>query len=175
MKTLTLVNIKNANKWLLPAGILIAGLVTVAVGPQAAQSSKAAVTQIGPTATPAQSSESAAPSATATPSITVNGLNVPLDQPGARDVTLPSGGRAHVDVSGNSTQITTSDTPTGGGSASQANGNLNVNLSTTSTGGTSWGSTQIYGNSVNSSNGSWNSNNTSIFSTGTNQNVSVSQ
>ncbi|HVQ43504.1 MAG TPA: hypothetical protein VMT30_00880 [Candidatus Saccharimonadia bacterium] len=170
MKKVSFTDIKKA-KWVLPAGVVTLGLALMVSGQTGGRGSKAAVTGANSATVQAQTAESPAPTAAST--VTVNGTQVPTDRDGSADV--PAGnGKAHVEVSGGHTRITTNDSGTSGDTSNNQSGNVEINMSSQTSGGTNSGVTQVYGSSYSSNNGSSSYNNTSIFSTGADH-VSVSQ
>jgi hypothetical protein len=170
MKKITFEDLKKTRRWVLPAGVVALGLVSVAATQPPASNSKA-VTEVSSTSSQSQDTESPAP--TATPDITVNGEKVPVDEDGSTDVNT-SGGKTKVEVSGGQTRITTSGNTSDGDTSNSQSGNVNINIDSHSSSGSSWGSTQVYGFSANSGNSGTSYHSTSIFSTDSDH-VSVSQ
>ncbi len=167
MKTVSLKDIKNA-KWVIPAGIAVLGFAAVAVGQNAAQNSKAAVTTTN-SVDSIQSSESPAP--TVKPKITVNGTEIPTDKNGTTEVPV-GGGKAQVEVSDGHTRVTTSDSGPSGDTSNKTAGDVHVNVNQQSNNGSGSGSTWV--NSYSSNNGSSSYNSTQVFSSGS-ADVNVNQ
>jgi hypothetical protein len=171
MKNLSFMNIHNARKWALPTGIVGLGLVSVLASQVGNGNSKASITDTTSTSTDIQANESPAP--TATPNITVNGITIPTDKAGSHEVAIP-GGKAHVEVSGGHTQITTSNSGKGGDTSNKQSGNVDINVRSQTNGGTNWGTTQVYGFDTSLDNSSSSFSSTSIFSSG-NSDVNVTK
>jgi len=169
MKNVSLENIKKAGKWAVPAGVIALAVVSQLVA-QPGKSPAAAVTGVDTPNAQSQATESPAPAAAA--QVTVNGQAIPTDKQGTTDLDVP-GGKAHVNVAGGSTTVTTSDNGTTGDTSNNQSGNVNLSVNSNSNGGSNWGSTQVYGFSSNSNASGASFNSTSIFSTGA-DNVSVS-
>ncbi len=172
MKKLSLTDIKKAGKWVLPAGIVALGIASVVAGQPGTGGSKAAVTGVSTANSQNQATESPAP--TVAPKISVNGAQIPTDKDGSTTMDIP-GGKAQVNVSGGRTQVTTSNTTTNGDTSNKSSGNVNVDVNSQSHGGNSWGTTQVYGYNVSSDDSGVSSSSTSIFSTDTTGDVSISQ
>ena len=171
MNKLSLKNVYKVRTWALPAGIVGLGIVSVLASQAGNGNSKASITDTTSTSTDISASESPAP--TATPNITVNGITIPTDKAGSRDVAIP-GGKAHVEVSGGHTQITTNNSGKGGDTSNKQSGNVDINVHSQTNGGTNWGTTQVYGFDTSLDNSSSSFNSTSIFSSG-NSDVTITK
>lgn len=123
-------------------------------------------------------SDSTEVSATPVPTghVTVNGQDVPLDTTGSASVTAPTGGNTQVEVSNNGRTVTTTTVGSKPGAAVSSNsGNVNLSVNSSSNGGSSWGTTQVFGSSFsNSTNGTTNGfSTTNVFSSDSTNNVNV--
>jgi hypothetical protein len=165
MKKVSFSDIHKARRWVLPVGITTLGFVAVAYGQSGINTSKANTTHVTMTSSADQTPASPAP--TVKPDITVNGTKIPTDKNGSSDIVTP-GGKAHVEVSGGQTRLTTNDNSTHGDTSNAQTGNVNLNVDAHSTGGSSWNSIQSYGTSTNDNGSSWSSNSTSVYSTSSN-------
>ena len=165
MKKVSLMDIKKIRKWALPAGIAALGFGSIALGQHGMSGSHAAVTHVD-----SQAQSSASPAPKDEPTIPINGKQIPVDKDGSTSVNIP-GGKANVDVFGDSTRITTHQSSGPTVSNKQSN-NVDVNINSQSTGKNS-GTTHIQEFSTSSSNGS-RSRTTTIFSTDISNHTSVS-
>ena len=174
MKNMRLKDLKIARKWALPAGIVALGLASIVMGQQHnTGGSKAAVIDVDSARSQTGAKETPAP--TVKPDITVNGTAISTDEEGSKTIDTP-GGKVHVEVDGGNTRITTndSDSEIGGDTSNKQSGDVSVNLDSHSNGGTTWGSTRVYGFSTSSDNSGAGVSSTSVFSSDSGH-VSVSQ
>lgn len=162
MEKAGVLNIKTLSKWAIPAGVMALGAFTViAAGAGPGQSRNSDSTAATATSEP-QSTEAPAPDAS--PAITVNGVEIPTNISGSSDVAIP-GGKAHVEVSGGTTEITANSQSESSDSTTTSNGNVHIKIDSQST------STSVNNRSTtNYSNHST----TSTFSTG-NSSVNISR
>jgi len=149
----------KTQKWVLPAGILVIGLV-VAFSQPSTGKAKAAVTQV---TTTGSTQAEASPAPTSAPDITVNGVKIPTDKTGSRDINTP-GGKTHVEVSDGQTRVTTTSPVSQGTTSNTQSGNVNISIQSQSTGGTSSSSVQTYGSSTSFDGSTWSTNSTSVDS-----------
>jgi hypothetical protein len=168
MKKLNLQDIKKTSRWILPAGMVVLGAIAIVATDSGTSRSKA---DTAPQSGQLQAVESPVP--TSKPEITINGKEMPTDKEGQAEVDVP-GGTAQVNVSGDRTTITTSDSSAGGDTSNNNSETVDVNISSQTHGGTSWGSTQVYGFNSSSNNSGTSFSSTSIFSNETGD-VSISQ
>jgi hypothetical protein len=170
MIKVSLIDIRKVGQWTLPLGVIAAGLLVVVAVQAAPSHSKAALTTIVTTPSHKPVAESPLPVADAT--VSINGTAIPTNNQGSSDVAVP-GGKAHVEVSGGHTQVTTDTNGTTGAATNSSAGNVNIQVNSTQTeGGSNWGTTQVHGFSNSADGSTMSSNSTSVFSTGTG-NVSV--
>ncbi len=151
-------------KWAIPAGILALSLVSVIAVGAGVENSKTTVTKVNSNTHQVPSvTESPAPDAS--PEISINGVNVPTDSHGKREVKIP-GGKAQVEVSAGQTSVTAQTGDSANGTTQNVvndNVDIRINSSSSST------------NSTNQSTSSSSSySNTSVFSNG-NSSVIISR
>lgn len=171
MKQVSFSDITKHARKALPVGVIALGAVAVGLSQGSASQSRAALTEIVSTGASEQATESPAP--TSTPTVIVDGKQVPVDENGNASVET-NDGKGHVNVSNGRTEVSTTEHHSSNDGTAAKGGNVNVNLNSQSTGGTTWSNTNVYGYSNSFNNGSQSYSSTSVFSTGS-DNVSVSQ
>jgi hypothetical protein len=169
MARLKLRHVNMARKWAIPAGIVALGAVAVVAGQSHLGNSKAALSTAS--ARSSQSQSPASPAATVAPNVSVNGQSVSTGQDGTTTVPIP-GGTARVDVSNGTTHVTTSEHVTSGDTSNSQSNNVNVHIDSSSNGGASQGSTQVYGFDSNLNGSNYSSSSISSTNVG---NVSITQ
>jgi len=150
-------------KRLLPVIPLALGFVAVAAAAHSTPTPQASTVHDGSSTT----NPTVTPSPSSGPDVTVNGQKVDTNHKGTSIQPLPGGGQAKVEVSGDSTNISTNSS-NAGSTANSSNGNLNVSVNSESNGGSGSSHTTVYGSTTNTTNnGSSHSfSSTNVFSTG---------
>lgn len=158
-------NKQNALKFkrLLPVIPLALGFVAVAAAAHGTSAPQASVVAHGSSTT----TSTVTPSPSHGPDVTVNGKKVATDRNGVANLSLPGGGQAKVEISGDSANISTHSSKAGS-PANASNGNLNVSVNSETNSGSGSSHTTIVGSSTNTTtNGSSRSfSSTHVFSTG---------
>jgi hypothetical protein len=169
VEKLKLGHLHIARQWALPTGIVALGVVAVVAGQPHPGNTKAA---LSPTSLKNSQSQSiASPAATVAPNVSVNGQSIPTGQDGTTTVPIP-GGTARIDVSDGTTHVTTSEHSTSGDTSNSQSNNVNVHIDSSSNGGASQGSTQLYGFNSNINGSNYSSSSVSSTNVG---NVNITQ
>ena len=146
----------NTTKWAIPAGILTLSLVTVIAADAGPVNSKTSDTRVD-SATHQASPVTESPAPEASPEITINGVNIPTDSKGKREVSIP-GGSAQVEVSEGQTNVKAQTGDAAKGATTNiSNDNVDIRIESSSN---SVNSTSRFRSSTDSSS------NTSVFSDG---------
>lgn len=109
----------------LAAGVSVLGITTLVFAQQHTGISRAAMTSVSASQT------KLVPDLTSpevTPSITLNGAQIPLDNNVSRDVSTPTG-KAHVEVSGGHARVTTQSNVKTGNTSNTSHSSVNVDIS----------------------------------------------
>jgi hypothetical protein len=148
-------DIKSTRKWTIPVGILALSVISVIAAGAGPVNSKTTVTKVNPNP---ETPPTESPAPDASPAIKVNGVEIPTNQSGARDISIP-GGKARVEVSGGQTNVTanTNSSSSKGDTSNVQSSEVNIKIDSQSTNTNS--------NSSSSSRTSSDSH-TSVFSTG---------
>ena len=141
---------------ILAAGVSVLGIATLVFAQQHTGISKAGMTNVSASQT------KPIPDLTSpkvTPSITLNGAQIPLDNNVSRDVIVPTG-TAHVEVSGGHARVTTENNVKTGNTSNTSHSSINLDISSHNISNAGYGSSHTY-ESHNSS-GGFTSSSTSI-------------